>query len=65
MAFIVGIMLTKLIWRQDNVSEALNSAALSYSNSAFIGYAVVSMVVGASQAAAYLSMSVIIMLLVY
>ena len=60
MAFMVGIVLTKVIWRQDNVSAALNSAALSYSNSAFIGYAVVAMVVGASQAAAYLSMSVII-----
>lgn len=60
MAFIVGIMLTKVIWRQDNVSAALNSAALSFSNSAFIGYAVISMVIGSSKAAAYLSMNVII-----
>lgn len=60
MAFIVGIMLTKAIWRQDNISAALNSTALSFSNSAFIGYAVVSMVIGSSKAAAYLSMGVII-----
>ena len=60
MAFVIGIMLTKVIWRQDNISAALNSAALSFSNSAFIGYAVVSMVIGSSKAAAYLSMNVII-----
>lgn len=60
MAFMVGIILTKVIWRQDNVSAALNSAALSFSNSAFIGYAVVSMVIGSSKAAAYLSMNIII-----
>ncbi len=60
MAFMVGIILTKVIWRQDNVSAALNSTALSFSNSAFIGYAVVSMVIGSSKAAAYLSMNVLI-----
>ena len=60
MAFMVGIMLTKVIWRQDNVSAALNSTALSFSNSAFIGYAVLSMVIGSSKAAAYLSMNVLI-----
>lgn len=60
MAFVVGIILTKVIWRQDNICAALNSAALSFSNSAFIGYAVVSMVIGSSKAAAYLSMNVII-----
>lgn len=60
MAFMVGIMLTKVIWRQDNVSAALNSTALSFSNSAFIGYAVVSMVIGTDKAASYLSMGVII-----
>ncbi|WP_440454808.1 AEC family transporter [Psychrobacter sp. ASPA161_9] len=60
MAFMVGIVLTKVIWRQDNISAALNSAALSFSNSAFIGFAVVSMVIGSSKAAAYLSMNVLI-----
>ena len=60
MAFMVGIMLTKVIWRQDNISAALNSAALSFSNSAFIGFAVISMVIGSSKAAAYLSMNVLI-----
>lgn len=60
MVFMVGILLTKVIWRQDNISAALNSTALSFSNSAFIGYAVVSMVIGSSKAAAYLSMGVII-----
>lgn len=60
MAFMVGIMLTKAVWRQDNISAALNSAALSFSNSAFIGFAVVSMVIGSSKAAAYLSMNVLI-----
>ena len=60
MAFMVGIVLTKVIWRQDNISAALNSTALSFSNSAFIGYAVVSMVIGTSKAAAYLSMGVLI-----
>ena len=60
MAFMVGIMLTKVIWRQDNVSAALNSTSLSFSNSAFIGYAVLSMVIGSSKAAAYLSMNVLI-----
>ena len=60
MAFMVGIMLTKVIWRQDNVSAALNSTALSFSNSAFIGFAVISMVIGSSKAAAYLSMNVLI-----
>lgn len=59
-AFMIGIVLTKVIWRQDNVSAALNSTALSFSNSAFIGYAVVSMVIGPSKAATYLSMGVII-----
>lgn len=60
MAFMVGILLTKVIWRQDNISAALNSTALSFSNSAFIGYAVVSMVIGADKAASYLSMGVLI-----
>lgn len=60
MAFMVGVILTKVIWRQDNVSAALNSTALSFSNSAFIGYAVASMVIGSSKAGAYLSMNVLI-----
>ncbi len=60
MAFIVGVMLTKVIWRQDNVSAALNSTALSFSNSAFIGYAVVATIVRSDKAAAYLSMGVLI-----
>lgn len=60
MAFMVGILLTKVIWKQDNVSAALNSTALSYSNSAFIGYAVLSVVIGSSKAASYLSMGVLI-----
>ncbi len=60
MAFGIGIVLTKMIWRQDNVSAALNSTALSFSNSAFIGYAVVAMVVGSDKAASYLSMGVLI-----
>lgn len=60
LAFVVGLILTKLIWKQDNVSAALNSTALSFSNSAFIGYAVAAMVVGSSVAASYLSMGVII-----
>lgn len=60
MAFMVGILLTKVIWRQDNVSAALNSTALSFSNSAFIGYAVVSVIIGSNKAASYLSMGVII-----
>lgn len=49
MAFMFGIMLTKVIWRQDNVSAALNSTALSFSNSAFIGFAVISMVIGSAR----------------
>lgn len=60
MAFMVGVMLTKVIWRQDNVSAALNSTALSFSNSAFIGYAVVATIIGSDKAAAYLSMGVLI-----
>lgn len=59
-AFMVGVVLTKMIWRQDNVSAALNSTALSFSNSAFIGYAVVSMVIGSDKAATYLSMGILI-----
>lgn len=60
MAFMVGVMLTKVIWRQDNVSAALNSTALSFSNSAFIGYAVVATIIGSDKAASYLSMGVLI-----
>lgn len=60
MAFMVGVVLTKMVWQQDNVSAALNSTALSFSNSAFIGYAVASMVIGSDRAAAYLSMGVLI-----
>ncbi|WP_296405700.1 AEC family transporter [Psychrobacter sp.] len=60
MAFIVGIVLSKVFWKQDNVSAALNSSAMSSSNSAFIGYSVVAMVIGSSSAASYLSMGVLI-----
>ncbi|PNK60776.1 AEC family transporter [Psychrobacter sp. FDAARGOS_221] len=60
LAFVIGVILTKGVWRQDNVSAALNSTALAYANSAFIGFAALSAVIGATKAATYLSMVVLI-----
>lgn len=60
LAFVIGIIVTKGFWGQDNVSAALNSTALAYANSAFIGFAILSAVIGSTKAATYLSMVVLI-----
>ncbi len=60
LAFAIGMMVTKLVWRQDKVSAAINGMGLSFSNSGFIGYSVLAMVAGSPRAVMYLSMNILV-----
>lgn len=60
LAFVLATSITLFYWRQNLSSAALNGMGLSFSNSGFIGYSVLAMVVGSSQAVTYLAMNILV-----
>lgn len=60
LAFVFALGISLLYWQQNLCSAALNGMGLSFSNSGFIGYSVLTMVVGSSQAVNYLAMNILV-----
>ena len=59
-AFMVGWLLGRVGRRQDGVAAALSGFAMSFSNTGFIGYPLLVMVIGVSEAGRYLAMNAIL-----
>ena len=58
--FAAGWLVSRRLWRQDGVSAALGAFAVSFSNTGFIGYPLLSMSVGAEAAAPFFAMNVLV-----